>query len=255
MDIQMTVGSVLLVVANCGLFSFPALYIIKDYTKAKGLGLPENNQVGVEVQPQTEAARLSGTEGEEQPKQEGEKVVIKSEDDLPEVCAEVCNELNKEMKIGKIIHHSQKESIDNFSIMQTSGSGLLSPLQTPGVSSRLLSPLCSSPALARQILLSPGGKENPVAKEDGIQQKPVKQKKVNLTRLNMKQFVVNEMETKNTEADKTVTETTNTKSEITTSTPSMRAQGEVESENLLTSSLKLNRIITKNNEKETLPNF
>jgi len=251
MDFQMKICSVLLVVANCGLFTLPAFYIIKDYAKSKRLELPID-QVTVEAQPQTEAEKLSGTEEEQQPKQitnvdveKDEKVVVKSEDGgLRNEDIEVCNELNQEMKIGKI-YHAKKESVDNYSIMQSSGLGLLSPLQTTVMSSSrlLLSPLCTSPALAKQVILSPTPKED----IDGMQ-KTAKQKKINITRINMKQFVVNELESKNTDTEKTLTETART--EIT----SVRTQGEAELENLLTA-LKLNKINTKNNEEGTYMNL
>jgi len=253
----MTICSVLLVVANCGLFLLPAFYIIKDIVKSKRIEPPANHQITVEVQPQTEAEKLSIEDQKKQithPNVEEGENVVKNSNDSPtneniEVFPEVSTELNQEMKIGKIVHHAKKESVDNFSIMQSSGLGLLSPLHTS--STRLLSPLATSPTLTKQFIFSPTSKENPVMQGD-FMQKTVKKKKVNSTRINMKQFVMNELEFKNTETEKTVIETIRT--EMTEAIPTTRTQGDTEEENLLTA-LKFNKIDTKKSEEGTSANL
>ncbi len=161
----MTICSALVITTNCALFTLPAFYIIRDYTKSKRSESLTTNQEIFEAKPQTEPEKLFAAE-EEQQKQEGEKTVIKNEEELPEVC----NEINQEMKMRRI-YHAKKESIDNFSIMQNSGRNLLSPLQTSRMSSTglLLSPLGTSSTLTKEFMLSPTAKESPGMQGDFMQ--------------------------------------------------------------------------------------
>ena len=144
----------------------------------------------------------------------------------------VCPELNHQMKIGKIVYHAKKDSVDNFSIMQSSGTGLLSPFKT---GSTLTKPPSIS-ATSRESMFITGD----------FMHKTPRQKKIEMKRINRKLNVVDDGNLKYEDTEKTVTEE-GVKTEMTLSTPRLRTQGENELDNLL-NMLKYNGIISNSNE-------
>jgi len=114
MGTQMIIGSVLLVVSICGVFAFPIFYIIQDSIKAK-LPSPESPQLQPQPQPQQEETQKIlqeiqpkiiinsfGSEQKTDAPDFGEKFSSVNEN------SEVCNELNNEIKIGKLVYHAKK---------------------------------------------------------------------------------------------------------------------------------------------------
>jgi len=218
----------LLVLANCGVLILPVFYIIKDYIQTKKPELPTDKGISESQPQQNQTEKLPE---EILPKvTSGEKFVIKSKENSVILTPknedpEVSPEFTSEIKIGKIVSHTRKDSIDNFTIMQSSGAGLLSPYNSSSISG-LLSPLQASSIL----LKLPTPKENIIGKEDLMFKTP-RQKKINLKRINMKQFVVDEMKLKSEGLEKIVTERMTTK--MTEPAQSTRTQGDNESENLI----------------------
>jgi len=228
----MIIGSVLLVVSNCGVLAFPIFYIIQDSIKAK-LPSPESPQ----LQPQPQQEETQKILQEIQP-----KIIINSfgseqKTDAPEFSekpssrnenSEVCSEFTNEIKIGKLVYHAKKESVDNFSLMQSSGSILLSPLNTRS-------------NLVKQLTLLPTLRKNELEKIDSPQRTPGK-KKIEAMRFNMQQLIVDDLKgMEKTDFKGTMTETMLTAS-------STRTQGDNESENLIADS-KFNKIIPKGHEE------
>jgi len=212
----MTIGSALLVIANCGVIAFPVFHLIKDYVKAKKPDLSIDKEIS-KSQPQQNQSDKSCEEI--QPKvTSGEKYLIKSKDNSVIISPrkedpEIPPEFTSEIRIGKIVSHTRKESIDNFSIMQSSGAGLLSPYHTSSISglrspycissiSSLLSPIQTSSTLIKL----PASKETIIVKKADLTQKTPRQKKIDLKRINMKQFVVDEMKLKSEGPEKNMTE-------------------------------------------------
>jgi len=145
----------------------------------------------------------------------------------------VHNISNHEIKIGDTHHSGQKEGIDNFTIMQRSGSELLSPL-------RASSALAKHTSASRGDMIFPRG--------DFLSSSSVRQKKIYTKRLSMKSTTNFEDENiKSVNIERIVTE--NVKTEMTISTPRLRTQGETELENLL-STLNQSPFITKNSEEK-----
>jgi len=141
---------------------------------------------------------------------------------------------NHEIKIGDTLHSPQKEGIDNYTIMQRSGS-------------RLLSPFRMSPALTKHSSISPppGSKEEMIIPRGDLSSRSIRHKKVYLKRLNFKSNIATDDEDiQHENTERTVAE--NAGSEVATSNPILRTQGELD--NLL-SLLKHSPIVSKSNEE------
>jgi len=230
----MTICSVLLIVINCGVYLFSAFCVINELKKPKKL-----NTTIAESQGQTPTKKLSE---EGLPRlTSGEELLITSRDNHLIISPRserseaedsgVCTELNHEMKIGRTIRHHKKDSVDNFSIMQSSGLGLLSPFRT-------------SSTIFRPPSISVTSREDMFIRGDFLHKTP-RQKKIETKRINMKQNVLDDADIKYEDTERTETE--GAKIEVALSTPRINTQGETELENLL-NLLKSNNIISNSNE-------
>jgi len=251
----MIICSVFLIAANCAVFFLPVFYLIKNRTKAKKVEQSAPHKALAKPHSQIESEKLS-LEGQIKlplPQfttdivEVSEKGEVKSqENSARNEDSAICHESDLELKVGKVVFQAQKEkSIDNFSILQSSGSGSGSntPRQmTPTSSPRLLSPFSASSRLIKPSIFS---KEKTIEKGD-FTQKTILQKKVGTKRISLKSFVTDELELKSVDSEKAVGEATRTEIEFVT--PNGRTQEDVEFENLL-NALKFDKITSKSNEE------